>query len=332
MILPLKLLIDQRPDPGRYLLTGSSDLLRVPGVSDSLAGRTATAMLRPLTQGELAGRFDDFIDRAMSGDTFTHHVSSLSRANYVQRALDGGFPGLSGASNRTRRTILDDYSTAVLYRSLNELSSLTDPGRLPRLLRLLAARSSQEINRSDLARDLGSAAGTIDHLLDLLMTMHLLEIIPSWSTNRTARTVRRPKSVLIDTALICNLLGIDAAALDLTVDPKAAGPILESFVINELLRQAAWSESRPVPAHYRTHDGAEIDLILETPSGKVMAIEIKTSAHVTARDIGAMTAFAEKHQSRFIHGFVLYTGTQRVPFGPRITALPIDALWCGRPS
>ena len=328
LILPLKLIVDRDPRPGRFLLTGSSDLLRVPGVGDSLAGRAVTVRVRPFSQGELVSVRESFLTRCLQGEHFAGLRSELTRGDYAELATVGGYPAAALApSRRVRERFFSDYATRLVMRSADEISTLNEPRLLPRLLRLIAARNTQELNQSDLARELGVVPSTLARYVDLLDTMQLVDLIPAWSRNLSERAVRRPKMVISDTGLGADLIGLDAAGAGPLGDPKLAGPLLESFVANELLRQMTWSDERIDLFHVRDRAGLEIDLLLELRDGRAIAIEVKASASVSASDGKWITIAAQRMGNRFIHGYLLYTGSSSLSLGPHLTALPIAALW-----
>ena len=156
----------------------------------------------------------------------------------------------------------------------------------------------------------------------------LIKRIPAWSSNSTARAIATPKLAFVDSGMASHLLGQDASRLG---EPDgAAGPLLESFVLMELARQLTWSEQAARLFHYRTKDKVEVDAVLETPDGRVVAVEVKAGATVRTEDLTGLRHLAARLGDRFVAGYVLYTGGQTLSFGGRIRALPLDALWTAR--
>ncbi len=328
LVLALKLAVDQDPRPGRFLLSGSANLLRLPALTDSLAGRAEDIELYGFSQGELSGIHESFVERVFSGADFLGHRSQLHRADYLTRACAGGYPeALAREPGRRRAAWFDNYVRRIVERDAPDVSGLQQLDELPRLLRLLAARTACELSLADLARDAGLGVRTLPAYLDLLETLFLIHRLPAWSTNLSQRQVSRPKVVVVDTGLAARLLNVNATGAGPTANPQVAGQLLEGFVIGEIRRQLTWSEHNPRLFHFRDHNGAEVDLILETDGGAVVAIEVKAASTVTAKETRWLAQLRDRLGERFVAGLVLHTGATTVPFGDRIAAAPIDILW-----
>lgn len=328
LILALKLAVDRDPRPGRFLLTGSANLLRLPAMHDSLAGRAENVDLYGFSQGEIDGHQERFVDRLLSGDTFPGHASTLHRHDYLVRACAGSYPEALGRSPGRRRSAwYDNYVQRIVERDAADLSSLQRLAELPTLLRLLAARNAAELNVSGIASDAGIPVRTLDPYLALLETLFLVHRIPAWSTNLSKRVVSRPKAALLDTGLAARLVNVSAQGAGTDRNPDLAGRLLEGFVSGEIRRQLGWSQETPRMWHYRDHGGAEIDLVLETDDGRVAGIEIKANATVTAKDTRWLQQIRDRLGTRFVAGVVLHTGPTSARFGERIAAVPMDALW-----
>ena len=328
LVLALKLVVDRDPRPGRFLLTGSADLLRLPATEDSLAGRAESVELHGFSQGELNARQEQFIDRLLAGDRFLGHASPLTRGDYLQRAIAGAYPeALSRSAGRRRNQWLDNYLTRIVERDAPDISHLQRLSELPLILRVLAARNSEELNIADIARDTGIPARTLAPHLELLETLYLLQRIPAWSTNLSKRVVSRPKAALLDTGLAARLINVSAAGATPGVHGEIAGHLLEGFVAGELRRQQGWSDEQVRISHYRDHAGDEVDLILETDDGRVAGLEVKAASTVSARDAKWLARLRDRLGGRFVGGLVLHTGASSGPLGARIAAAPIDVLW-----
>lgn len=328
MILALKYVVDRDTRPGRFLLTGSADLLRLPAIEDSLAGRTESIELHGFSQGELSGHTEQFVDRLLAGERFTDHRSALHRRDYLDRATAGGYPeALERSAGRRRDQWLDNYVNAIVRREAGEVSNLQRVASLPLILRVLAARNSGELNVADVARDTEIPTRTLTPYLELLQTLYLTQHIPAWAKNLAKRVVSRPKVSLLDTGLAARLLNISAAGASPEANPDAAGAILEGFVAGEIRRQLTWSEETPRLGHFREQSAGEVDLVLETRDGRVAAIEVKSSATPSAKDAKGLAYLRDKLGKRFVCGLVLHTGTTGGSFGDRIAAVPMDVLW-----
>ncbi len=327
LILALKMAVDADPRPGRFLLTGSANLLRLPAMQDSLAGRAEDVELFGFSQGELAGRRETFIDRVLAGESFTGHRSVLTRADYLERACAGGYPeALARAIGRRRTDWYDNYLRRITERDAHDVSALQRLEELPRLLRLLAARNAAELNVAGIANDAGIPVRTLAPYLSLLETLYLIQRVPAWSTNLSKRVVSRPKCALLDTGLAARLANVDARGHGVAA-AQMGGGLLEGFVAGQLRRQLGWSEDAPMMWHYRDHGGAEVDLVLETADGRVVGLEVKASSTVSNADGRWLATMRDRLGRQFVRGMILHTGPTAAPFGDRITAAPLDVLW-----
>lgn len=324
----VKLAIDRRREPGRFLLTGSADPMLVPAFSESLAGRVEVRTLWPFSQGELAGRRDDLVDRLFGDGPIAGEAESRDRL--LARAVTGGYPEVVERRDvGRRRDWLASYTAALLTRDVREIAQVENPGLLARLLTLLAARSASPLNAADLGRDAGLAYATLKRYLSLLEALHLVRWVTAWSTNATSRLVKAPKILVTDPALIAQLGGWTVERFG--ADPAGAGPLLESFVGMELVKQLGWSRVRATLHWVRTQIGREADFVLESDDGRLVGIEVKSSSGLGERDFAGLKKLAELAGDRFHRGVVLYAGRESLAFGQRLEAAPVSSLWSNRP-
>lgn len=321
----MKLHVDRRRAPGRFLLTGSADVLALPNLSESLAGRMEPRVLWPLSQGEIEGAEEFFVGAMFAKDPPRPITSGSNKAGIVARALRGGYPDVFRRSEGRRRDWFDAYVTTILQRDLRDLADIEHLSAVPRILSLLAARAGGLLNTADLSRTSGVPNTTLQRYLALLEHTFLLHLIPAWSSNRSKRLIKTPKVALVDTGLLAHLAGITAERL--RREPDLAGPLLESLVAVEIWKQLGWSSVRAQLFHFRTHGGREVDLVLESDDGRVVGIEVKASSKVVSRDLAGLEALRDETGSRFHRGVVLYTGAEPLPFGKGMFAVPISALW-----
>ncbi len=324
LLLAVKAEVDRERRPGRFLLTGSTRLLGAPKLADSLAGRMEALTLWPFTQAELddAAAVPGFIDRAFDDDLARLRPAAVTRAEVLERAGAGGFLPALARADRRRSAWYDSYVAGVIDREVRAVTDATYLRELPRLLRLVASRTSGELNIADLARDLGLSRPTTDSYLAHLEAVFLIQTIPAWSTNLTARVVRRPKLALTDTGLAARLLGGR-----LRVDPELAGRLIETFVTGEVRAQSEWSQARPGLFHFRDRDGAEVDLVLESGDGRVVGVEVKAGATVRAEDLRGLRLLESRLGADFLAGVVLCTAAEPRHLGGRLWTFPFSALW-----
>ena len=323
----LKLAVDRNRHPGRFLLTGSADVLLLPKVSESLAGRIEILTLWPFSQSELEGRKDSFVD-AVFAPALNLKVDESHdlRAEVIQRAVRGGFPEAVARQDAARRGAwFDSYTATVIDRELPTIADISDRSRLPTLVRLLASRSMSILNMAELSRSTAIPHSSLLRYVGLLELLFFLQRIPSWSGNLGRRLVRRPKVTLSDTGLIAELEQIDPRRMEL--DPVLSGPLVESFAATELRKLVGWSVKRPALFHFRSHLGAEVDLVLEQTDGRLVGIEVKAASTARTDDLGGLRELAAVSGKKFVRGIVLYTGRNATSLGANMMALPMSALW-----
>ena len=329
LIRAIKRIVDDDPSRGQFILNGSADFLTVPSISESLAGRAAFLELWPFTQGELGGTADGFLAQAFADPDLllAGGPSPLGAAEYLQRICAGGFPEVVALPPRVRRTWFRDYVRTVTQRDIEELTGARRARHLPRMLSLLAARTAGELVVANLHADadLGSRATTDDYLGYIEMA-YLVLMLPAWSRNLTRKIIRRPKIHITDSGLAAHLLGKNPASLARPTDP-ARGRLFESFVANELNRQASWLDDEVRLHHLRERDGAEIDIVAEAADGRFVAIEVKASPAVRRADARWLEWLSRKSSDDFVCGVVLHTGERAYRLGDRLLALPISRLW-----
>jgi len=321
----LKRAVDRDRTPGRFLLTGSANVLLLPTLADSLAGRMEILRLHPLSQGELAGAGPLFLDALFGGGFKARSYDRLGK-ELVRRIVAGGYPAaLARASTRRRATWYRDYVETLVQRDVRDLARIASLDVLPRLLTLAAGQTARLINVSDLAGPFRLSRPTIRDYVTLLERIFLLEELPPWHNNRLSRLIKTPKLHLTDTGVACALLGLDEAAL--SEDRGTLGQLLETFVVQELRRQASWRDDDVRFHHLRDKDGVEVDLVIEQGGRALAAVEVKASATVTTADFRGIRKLQAAAGERFSCGVVLYDGEASVGFGERLYAVPIRALW-----
>ena len=321
----LKTAVDRKRVAGRFMLTGSANVLLVPKLADSLAGRMQILRLHPLAQCELARRAPAFLDVLFRGGFKTRQTERLA-GQLAERIAAGGYPAaLARPTERRRATWYRDYLEALVQRDVRDLARISALDALPRLLSLAAAQTARLLNVADLAAPFQLSRPTIRDYVTLLERVFLLETLPPWHSNRLSRLVKTPKLHLGDSGLACALLGVDAASL--AADRPLLGQLLETFVFQELRRQASWRDEPIGFFHFRDKDGAEVDIVLERGARELVGVEVKASATVTVADFRGMRKLREAAGKRFAAGVVLYDGEISASFGDGFFAVPLRALW-----
>jgi len=326
LLLAIKARVDADPRPGQYLLTGSSRLLALRTLPDTLLGRMETIELWPFSQGEIDGTPDRFIDSIFERGADLHHGSEVTRIDYAERIVRGGFPeSVARASDRRRQRFFSSYVGDLISRDMTALLDIERVAEMRTLIRLLAARSGRLLVSQALGREIGLSASTTSRYLNLLEEVFLIKRIPAWSRNMGNRAIRTPKLAFVDSGVSAHLLSAEARGLVRPGGPF--GPLLEGFVLMELARQLTWAEEQVELFHFRTKDQVEVDAVLENRRGQVVGIEVKASSTVRADDFRGLRHLASRLGDDFLAGIVLHTGTLTLPFGDRMRAMPVSALW-----
>ena len=322
----IKRVVDADGRPGRFLLTGSANVFLLPRLAESLAGRIEILPLHPLSQGELAGNGFNLVDWLFDAGSWQAGSSQLDRVGVCERVIAGGFPeAVARTSGERRDAWFRSYVASLLQRDVRDLANIEGLTDVLRLLGLLAARSSALMNMSEVSRVAGVAHSTLRRYLALLEATFIFQPLPAWSNNLGKRFVKSPKIHLLDSGLAAHLRGdADAPALAQSAN---LGPLLETFVVQEVRKLLGWSRQAATPYHFRTAVGQEVDLVLEAPGQRIAGIEVKASSNVNQGDFSGLRVLAEAAGDKFVGGVVLYFGEQRLPFADKLWALPISALW-----
>jgi predicted AAA+ superfamily ATPase len=317
--------------PGRFVLTGSTRYTALPSVAQSLTGRVHVVDVWPLSQGELDGTRETFCERLLDdpASLLGRDRAPESRAGYEERVLAGGFPLAVRRSAAARARWFRDYVSLVISRDVLEIRQVRQRDALPRLLRVLAARTAQALNVRRAAEQAALEPSVTADYITLLEAVFLVHRLPAWGRTLGSRVAGLPKVHLVDSGLACQLLGLTARRLA-TRQPAVLTEfehVLESFVVNEVLRQVSWLDEPMVTGHFRTHDQVEVDLVVEAYDGRTAGVEIKASSRVTRQDLRGLRMLREKLGGSFTGGVLLNLGDRGYAVDDRIHVLPVSALW-----
>ena len=316
---------------GRFLLTGSTRFDALPRAAQSLTGRIQFVSILPFSQGELGGVHEDYLATALNEPAAlaTGLGATTERLEYAERICAGGMPIAVATSPTARARWFDTYINLSLQRDAAEISNIRRGAVLPRLLERLAGQTGQILNIRSAGRDVGLETATADAYVKLLEDLFLVQRLPAWGRTLRARAAATPKIHVVDSGLAARLLRLTPARLA-RLDPATLvdfGHLLETFVVGELLKQASWSDDVAGVGHWRTHDGQEVDLVIEGFDGRITCFEIKASRQVDAHDARGLVALRNTLGDQFNAGFVLGTGDVSYKLDDRIFVTPIDRLW-----
>lgn len=325
LLRAIKKAVDENRQPGRFLLTGSTNVLSLPHAVDSLAGRMAVIDLLPLAQVEIARTQPGFLHAVFDGALPPAAQAIVGQA--LQRiVLTGGYPEMLRRQDPARRADwVRNYLRAIVQRDVRDIASIEKLGQMPRLLRVLAHHTGQLINYTQVGGQLSLDAKTTRKYLDIFQQLFLVRALEPWPSNRLARLIKTPKLHFLDSGLLAVLLGVTEASLATRRQPW--GGILESFVIAEIVKLTNWADDDYQLFHYRDKDQNEVDVVIENAIGEVVGIEVKAAATVNASDFKGLRKLADACGPRLRCGLVLYDGDTILPFGTQLYAAPIASLW-----
>ena len=328
MLLPaIKRAVDEDRRPGRFLLTGSANLLLLPKVTESLAGRMEVIQLQPLTEAEKMRQPGLFVNALLEGafNTAIRPETQTTEPTLAERLTAGGYPEPLTRSPVRARQWRRQYLRTIIERDVQDVARVRDSHELARLLELLAVRSAQLFNASNLANSLGLHRDTVEHYVSVLERLFLVRRLPAWHRNTGKRLIKSPKLHLVDSGLAATLAGLSAE--DWLGKRERMGHLLESFVVQQLIAQAAWTDPDLRFWHYRDKDQVEVDVVI-TRGRKTWGVEVKASATLAPADGKGLARLADFCGGDFERGILLYGGRDILPLkDKRMLAVSVSELW-----
>ena len=325
LLLAIKKSVDEDRRPGRFLLTGSANLMALPTVADSLAGRLETLLLLPLSQSEIEGQSVNWLDSVFAGQIPQQGTQALG-GDLIDRVLSGGYPeAISRSTERRRIAWARQYIHALIQRDVRDVSGIEKLDQLPRFLRALAQTAGQMCNYSQLGGQVGMDSKTAAKYVGVFEQMYLLRRVDVWARNRLSRVVKTAKLQFIDSGLLATQLELTAE--EVPQNRARFGHVLESFVYGELLKATTTAEGDYSLMYYRDADKVEVDVVIENAAGHLVGVEVKASATVKEIDLRGLRKLASLAGNQFKMGILLYDGDETLPLGDNIWAAPLATLW-----
>jgi len=325
LLLAIKKSVDEDRRPGRFLLTGSANLMALPTVADSLAGRMETLLLLPLSQSEIESRIANWIDSAFAAQILEADRPAVG-GDLVERVLRGGYPeAISRTSSKRRVTWARQYIDAIIQRDVRDVADIEKLDQLPRFLRALTQTAGQMCNYTQLGGQVELYGKTAARYVGVLEQMYLLKRVDVWARNRLSRVVKTPKLQFIDSGLLATLL--DLTTEEIQQNRTRFGNVLETFVFSELLKHASTAEGDYRLMYYRDADKFEVDIVIESAAGNIVCVEVKSAATVKESDLRGLKKLAGIAGKQFKMGVLLYDGTETMTLGDGIWAAPLSSLW-----
>lgn len=326
LLRAIKAALDEDRRPGRFIVTGSSNLMNLKGAEESLAGRAETLRLRGFSRGERKGITEDFAANAWNPHPQLP-ASEFERIDYLRMITESSFPEIAEATPRRRDRWVQAYVERVLTKDATDLYGIQYPDRLRVLLGKIASQGASEFVAAHIGRELNIPERSVPGYLDALKNVFLIDVLPAWGTNLTRRVISKPKVFLQDPATAASLVGVDAASLEMQISSSFTGGLLESFVATELLKQQEWSAIPFKLFHFRDSTGKEVDLVMESRNREVVGVEVKAAVSLQGKDFSGLRHLQKLAGERFRCGILLYAGKESLPMGPGLWAMPISALW-----
>lgn len=325
LLLAIKKSVDEDRRPGRFLLTGSANLMALPTVADSLAGRMETLSLLPLSQSEIEGHSANWIDSVFAGRILKLGTPAVG-SDLVERVLRGGYPeSISRASAKRRVAWSRQYIDAIIQRDVRDVAGIEKLDQLTRFLRALAQTAGQMCNYTKLGGQVGLDGKTTSRYISVFEQMYLLKRVDVWARNRLNRVVKTPKLQFIDSGLLATLL--DLGAEEVQLDRTRFGNVLETFVFGELLKHTTTADGNYRLMCYRDTDKFEVDVVIENAAGQLVGVEVKAAATVKESDLRGLKKLSSLAGDQFKMGVLLYDGDETMPLGDNIWAAPLSTLW-----
>ena len=328
LFLAIKRNVDSQRSAGDYLLTGSVNPFLMPKVVDALTGRIETLSLLPLSQGEILGIKEEFIDVLFAGKNPVISKKPLSKNSLYEKIITGGFPVLQQINAEDRQVWISEYIKSLVHKDAQDITKISDPTDLYAFVYSAAYRASGLVNISDISRNLHIPQATLQRYTSLLEALFMIYFVQPWHMKSEKRFVKSKKMYFIDSGFLSNLLKI--YNIDALKDSSSVGAILENFVVMELLKQLGWSKTNAALYHFRTSSGVEVDIVLEDDAHRIVAIEVKNSSTVSSDDFYGLTYLKDLVKDKFVKGIILYTGESIIPFGDKLLAVPISSLWTNK--
>jgi uncharacterized protein len=340
----IKLVVDENRVPARFILTGSANILLLPKLSESLAGRVQILTLFPLSVSEIIKSrknkikskiipvesnpisiVDKFFDQNITKELIHYKDTTTTNQDLIWVFLRGGYPELQYKDDPEQWNIwFESYLNTLIQKDIRDLANIDGLTSLPNMLQLIANQTSGIMNNADMARDLMLNASTFGRYLILLESLFLIQKLQPWYKNIGKRLVKSPKIYICDTGITAHLLNLDSQYLER--DRRFFGKLLENLVFTELLKAMSWSKTKANLFYLRTQNGQEIDFVLENGRGQVVAIEVKSSDNVSQSDISSLVWFRDNHID-FEIGIVIYTGQKSFQISEKIWVIPVSFLW-----
>ena len=325
VLLPIKAQVDKWRQPGQFLITGSVNVFHFPKVLDSLAGRIEALNLHPLSQLEIEQKTFWFLDHLFQP---RFNFKKFTQNDIKNRIIGGGYPAALQREGHRRVAWYVNYIETLLQHDALKWAGLRFTDLLPDLIEVACQHTAQLLNINTLSKTFKTNHTTISNYLGVLEKLFLIKILPAWHSHK--KSVKASKLHITDSGFASALLQLNTN--NLSQDGNLYGRVFESFILQELQRQASASQKGYRFFHYRENDRFEVDIVIAQGRQKLVGLEMKTSATLNDHDFRGLKRLEQVAGKQFICGAILYQGNNILRFGEKLVAIPAQALWCAAPS
>lgn len=324
----IKRSVDTNRKPGRFLLTGSANLLQLPRLADSLAGRMECIYMQPFTEMEKEEQAGNFLEYwLMNGiQPAIKPTQPLQPSDLPRKMTEGGFPEAFRRQPARAKRWQRQYIASIIERDIQDIAQIKEGQDIARLLEYLSHQTAELLNISSISSDLGHTRTTVERYLSLLERLFLIRKLPAWHRNSAKRLIKAPKLHFCDSGLATALAGLTSEQW--IKQQSRFGHVLESFVLQQLVAQSGWIDQPVHFGHYRDKDKVEVDIVI-TQGLNTWGVEIKSAKTLHSSDSHGLHRLANQAGSMFQSGIILYDGDSVLPVEkkPLIYAVPISNLW-----
>ena len=332
IIPPIKMNVDDENRKGMFLLTGSSDMFKNSKIKESLAGRMVSFNLFPLSYSEINNRDINIIDKLFSENfnNFDINFENINKEEFISAVINGGYPEVYNLPIKAKKAWYDFYIKARITKDIATIENvqLDTISHLSKLLKVLAGQVGSLVNYKNIANSIGIADKTVSKYIGLLEALYIIKLVPSYSNNILKKVVKSPKVQFIDSGLASFLLNASVES-SMIGKNNHLGNLVETFVYTELIKHQSYANENIEIYHFRDQQKKEVDFVLESSSGDIVALEIKSGSNIKSEHFKGLVALAKTMKNINFKGIVLYGGDQILPYKVddyQFWAIPLKVL------
>jgi uncharacterized protein len=332
IIPPIKMSADVQNRKGMFLLTCSSDMFKNSKIKESLAGRMVSFNLFPLSYSEINKRDINIIDKLFSDEfnNFDVDFESISKEEFISAVINGGYPEVYELPMKAKKAWYDFYIKARITKDIANIENVQEDtlSHLAKLLKVLAGQVSSLVNYTSISKSIGITDKTVAKYIKILEVLYIIKLVPSYSNNILKQVTKSPKVHFIDSGLASFLLNASVESSMLGKN-EHLGNLVETFVYTEFIKHQANANEDIEIYHFRDTQQKEVDFVLESSSGDIVAIEIKSGSNIKSEHFKGLLALAKTMKDKNFKGIVFYGGDKVLPYkieDYQFWAIPLTVL------